>query len=131
MRIRIWKRGEKRKGKPIDISKIFAPPLIIKTRSDYVDVLNMRITAGEIDYNGIRLKKISPTEFILLIEPQAKSSKSSKSSNRFKFEDLLDAGVVFWNAEEIYVDVPIEKILVVIFLVALFLIWIGRLLKSC
>jgi hypothetical protein len=127
MRIRIWKRGEK--PKPIDVSKIFLPPLIIKTRSDYIDVLNMKITAGDIDYNGIRLKKISPTEFVLTIKPQTKSSKSSKSSNKLKLEDLLDAGVVFWNAEEIYVDVPIEKILFVMFLIALVLIWIGRLMK--
>lgn len=124
MRIRIWKRGEK--PKPIDVSKIFFPPLIIKTRSDYIDVLNMKITAGDIDYNGIRLKKISPTEFILTIKPQ---SKNSKSLSKLKLEDILDAGVVFWNAEEIYVDVPIEKILFFMLLIALILIGIGKLLK--
>ncbi len=127
MRIRIWKRGEK--PKPIDVSKIFIPPLIIKTRSDYIDVLNMKITAGDIDYNGIRLKKISPTEFVLTIKPQSKSSKSSKGSNKPRLDDLLDAGVVFWNAEEIYVDIPIEKILFAIFLIALFFIALGKVLK--
>jgi len=126
MRIRIWKRGQK--PKPIDVSKIFLPPLIIKTKSDYIDVLNMKITAGDIDYNGIRLKKISPTEFVLMIKPQSKS-KSSKTPSKPKLDDLLDAGVVFWNADEIYVDVPIEKILFVIFLIALFLIALGKMLK--
>jgi hypothetical protein len=124
MRIRVWKRGEK--PKPVDVSKIFIPPLIIKTRSDYIDVLNMKITAGDIDYNGIRLKKISPTEFILTVKPQ---SKNSKISSKLKLEDILDAGVVFWNADEIYVDVPIEKILFVIFLIALLLIAFGKFLK--
>jgi hypothetical protein len=125
MRIRIWKRGEK--PKRIDLSKIFLPPLIIRTKSDYVDVLNMKMTAGDIDYNGIRIKKISPTEFVLTIKPQSKNSKSSSKAN--KWEDLLDAGIVFWNADEIYVDVPLEKILFVIFLIALLLIAFGRMLK--
>jgi hypothetical protein len=123
MRIRIWKRGEK--PKPIDLSKIFIPPLIIKTKSDYIDILNMKITAGDIDYNGIRLKKVSPTEFILTIKP----TKNTKSSSKLKLDDILDAGVVFWNADEIYVDIPLEKILFVIFLIALLLIAFGRLLK--
>jgi hypothetical protein len=127
MRIRVWKRGEK--PKRIDLSKIFIPPLIIRTRADYVDVLNMKITAGDIDYNGIRLKKISPTEFILTIKPTKNSAKNSKSTSKLKIEDLLDAGIVLYNADEIYVDVPIEKILFVVFLVAVFLIWIGRLLN--
>jgi hypothetical protein len=127
MRIRIWKRGEK--PKPIDISKIFIPPLIIKTKSDYIDVLNMKITAGDIDYNGIRLKKISPTEFILTIKPQSKSSKNFPKLSKLQIEDLLDFGVVFWNADEIYVNVPLEKILFAIFLIALLLIAFGRLLK--
>ncbi|MFZ8804413.1 MAG: hypothetical protein ACO2PO_15710 [Candidatus Calescibacterium sp.] len=123
MRIRVWKRGEKKKR--TDFSKIFIPPIIIRTRSDYVDVLNMKITAEDIDYHGISLKKVSPTEFVLTIKP----TKSSQKSSKLKLEDLLDAGVGFWNAEEIYVDIPIEKILFFIFLLALILIGIGKLLK--
>ena len=114
MKIRIWKRGEKPKEGKIKFP-IWVPPVYIKTKADYVDVGPMRITAGEINYGGVQLKKLSPTEFKLIF-----SKPKSQTKQPVQMDDFLDAGIVLYNADEIYVELPIEKILIaIIFFVGL------------
>jgi hypothetical protein len=110
MKIRIWKRGEKPKGK----IPLFIPTIYIKTKSDYVDIGPMRITAGEINYGGVQLKKLSATEFKLTFS----TSKSQNNKKPARIDDFLDAGIIFHNADEIYIELPIENIL---FAIALFI----------
>ncbi len=100
MKIRIWKRGEKPRGK---LPVIWIPPLYIKTKADYVDIGPMRITAGEINYGGIQLKKLSPTEFKLTF-----SKQKSQNKQPIRIDYFLDAGVVLYNADEIYIELPVE-----------------------
>jgi hypothetical protein len=116
MKIRIWKRGEKPKGK-FQIP-VWVPPVYIKTKADYVDIGPMRITAGEINYGGVQLKKLSPTEFRLTF-----SKPKSQAKQPVRMDDFLDAGIVFYNADEIYIEIPVEKILlaIVIFVGLLFI----------
>jgi hypothetical protein len=106
MKIRVWKRGEKPKGK----LPLWVPTIYIKTKSDYVDIGPMHITAGEINYGGVQLKKLSPTEFKLTFQ----KSKSQNNKQPARMDDFLDAGIVFYNADEIYIELPIENILIAI-----------------
>jgi len=124
MKIRIWKRGEKPKDGKARLP-IWIPPVYIKTKSDYVDIGPMRITAGEINYGGIQLKKLSPTEFKLTFQKQ----KSQTTKQPVRLDDFLDAGIVLYNADEIYIELPIEKILFAIALFVLLLFVAIKLLK--
>jgi hypothetical protein len=108
MKIRIWKKGEKPKGK-YQIP-LWVPTVYIKTKGDYVDIGPMRITAGDINYGGVQLKKLSQTEFKLTFS----RTKSQNNKQPIRMDDFLDAGIVLYNADEIYIELPIEKILLAI-----------------
>jgi len=122
MKIRVWKKGEKPKGKiPL------IPTIYIKTKADYVDIGPMRITAGEINYGGIQVKKLSATEFKLTFSTS--KSKSQNNKQPVRMDDFLDAGIILYNADEIYIELPIEKILLAIALFVGLLIIATKLLK--
>ena len=111
MKIRIWKKGEKPKGAKGKLPKLWFPTLYIKTKSDYVNVGGIQITAGNINYGPIQLQKLSPTEFKLTI---SMDTTTNKNRQQIRMDDFLDAGIVFFNAEEIYVELPIENFLLLI-----------------
>jgi hypothetical protein len=123
MKIRIWKRGEKPKDGKVRLP-IWIPTVYIKTKSDYVNIGPMRITAGEINYGGIQLKKLSPTEFILTF-----SKPKSQAKQPVRMDDFLDAGIVLYNADEIYIEIPVEKILLAIAIFVGLLFVASKLLK--
>ncbi len=125
MKIRIWKRGEKPKGRGVKFP-IWVPPIYIKTKRDYVDIGPARITAGEINYGGVQLKKLSATEFKLTF---SKPKSQTKQQSQMRIDDLLDAGIVLYNADEIYVELPIEKILIAIALIIGLLFVASKLIK--